>query len=580
MISASGRYVIVYNGEIYNHQDLRVGLEKQGLAPEWRGYSDTEVLLAAFDAWGVVAALAQLNGMFAIALWDRQLRELYLMRDRMGEKPLYYGLNGQTLMFASELKAFKAHPSFRPNLDFQALALMLRHNYVPGPWSIWQGIKKLLPAHYVKIKLQPQGIDNPVAYWDFSQIAQNGIAFPITDERNALDELEKLLRDAVGRRMVSDVPLGAFLSGGVDSSTIVALMQVQSAQSVKTFSIGFKEKEFDESAHARAVAKHLRTDHTELFVTPKDALAVIPDLPKLWDEPFSDSSQIPTYLLSALTRKYVTVCLSGDGGDELFGGYNRYFMATKIWRAISKIPAPFKPVTSNLLRSSWSAWGANLMIGFLPDRYAHKNIGDRLQKVAQILEVTSPEELYHRLISHWEKPECLLPGTKEPKTILTNPAVKFEDPRQTMMYLDTLTYLPDDILTKVDRASMAVSLEARVPLLDHRVVEFAWRLPVDTKIKGNTGKNILRKILYRHVPRELIDRPKMGFGVPIDTWLRGPLKDWAEDLLSEERLKTEGIFNPAPIRRLWTEHKEGTRRWHYYLWDVLMFQAWWAENNR
>jgi asparagine synthase (glutamine-hydrolysing) len=580
MVSASGRYVIVYNGEVYNHHDLRAELESLGAAPSWRGHSDTEVLLAAIDHWGIKDTLKRLNGMFAFALWDRAERCLYLARDRLGEKPLYYGQSGGVFLFGSELKALTAHPDFKREIDRSALTLLLRHNYIGAPRSIWRGINKLPPAHYLVIRGGGGDVGAPVSYWDFSSIAEAGARAPRPNGPELVDELEMLLKDAVGRRMEADVPLGAFLSGGVDSSTIVALMQAQSSRPVRTFSIGFHEQGYNEAVHAKAVAAHLGTDHTEFYVTAEDALAVIPKLPVMWDEPFSDSSQIPTYLVSQLTRQHVTVSLSGDGGDELFAGYNRYFLVTRLWQQISILPAPLRCLAASLLRSPGTVSLANAVSGALPARYRQKALGDRLPKLAQLFEMESLEALYRLLISHWDKPDEIVLDARESETLLLKSAPDFKDFRQKMMYLDTLTYLPDDILAKVDRASMAVSLEARVPFLDHRVVEFAWRLPMSANIRGTTGKHLLRQVLYRHVPRELIDRPKMGFGVPIDAWLAGPLRDWAEDLLDERRLRNEGFFDPAPIRRLWEEHKSGKRRWHYYLWDILMFQAWWQEQKR
>lgn len=573
MISPSGRYVAVYNGEIYNHRDLRVALDAAGAAPTWRGHSDTEVMLAAIEHWGVEGALSRLNGMFAFALWDREQRVLYLARDRMGEKPLYYGVQGGVLLFGSELNALRAHPTCRGDIDRDALALFLRHNYVPAPRSIWQGISKLPPAHYLRID-SSLNVGVPVSYWDLQEIAQGGDAMPMADDAALVDQLEVLLKDAVGRRMEADVPLGAFLSGGVDSSTVVALMQVQSARPVRTFSIGFAEKDYDESNHAKAVAAHLGTDHTELFVTADDALQTIPKLPAIWDEPFSDSSQIPTYLLSGLTRQHVTVSLSGDGGDELFGGYNRYLLAMKLWQPMAMLPVGMRHRIARLLTAPQTATGVRAAMHVLPRKYRHKAIADRLPKIAQLLDACSPEALYLSLVSHWQRPEDVVIGAAEPLTLLNGGAAAFSDFRQKMMYLDARTYLPDDILVKVDRASMAVSLEARVPMLDHRLVEFAWRMPLSAKIRRGTGKWALRQVLYRHVPRSLIDRPKMGFGVPIDSWLKGPLRDWAEALLDERRLREDGFFNPAIIRRKWDEYQYSGRRWHYHLWDILMFQAW------
>lgn len=579
MASASGRYVIVYNGEIYNHSDLRAELEILGAAPAWRGHSDTEVLLAAIDKWGVENTLTRLNGMFAFALWDRGERCLYLARDRMGEKPLYYGHSGGVFLFGSELKALTAHPSFVRELDRGSLTLLLRHNYIGAPRSIWRGINKLPPAHYLIIRGGGHEVSTPICYWNFRAIAEAGANAPRPDSPHLVDELETLLKVAVAQRMEADVPLGAFLSGGIDSSTIVALMQAQSSRPVRTFSIGFHEQGYDEAVHAKAVAAHLGTDHTELYITSEDALAVIPKLPTLWDEPFSDSSQIPTYLVSQLTQKHVTVSLSGDAGDELFAGYNRYFLAPRLWQRISLLPQPMRHLFVRALRSPRTASLANALSFALPQQYRNIAFSDRLPKLAPLFEMASHEDLYRKLVSHWETPDTIVLNTQEPTTLLSEPVTAFKDFRQKMMYLDTLTYLPDDILTKVDRASMAVSLEARVPFLDHRVVEFAWSLPMSANIRGTTAKWLLRQVLYRHVPRKLIDRPKMGFAVPIGDWISGPLREWAEDLLDERRLREEGFFDPAPIHCLWKEHKTGKKRWHSHLWDILMFQAWWQEQK-
>lgn len=579
MLSASGRFVISYNGEIYNFQDLRKELDGDGIT--WRGHSDTEVILAGFERWGVDGALQRFNGMFAFALWDRGERVLHLARDRLGEKPLYYGWLGTTFVFASELKALRAHPAWRAEVDRNALAVYLRHNVVPAPYSIYKGIAKLPAAHRLQISLAAspaQAIAQP--YWSLHAAAERGIANPIREgEGAAIDQLDTLLRDAVKIRTVADVPVGVFLSGGVDSSTVAALMQAQSARQVKTFSIGFDEETYNEAHHARAVADHLRTDHTELYVTADEAMSLIPTLPDVYDEPFADSSQIPTILVSRLAREQVTVTLSGDGGDELFCGYVRYFWGRRIWDKISWMPPGIRGMAARALTSiSPASWGTITggLRRVLPSTSLGELTGDRIHKLAELLSVPSADVLYHGLLSHWSNPSAIVHGSREPPTVLTDPSQlpALDNFTQRMMYADAMMYLPDDILVKVDRASMSVSLETRVPLLDHRVVEYAWRVPLSMNIRGDEGKWLLRQVLYRYVPRELIERPKMGFGVPIDSWLRGPLRDWAEALLSESKMRAAGYLDPAPIRQKWAEHLSGARNWQYWLWDVLMFQAW------
>jgi len=586
MLSASGRWVIAYNGEIYNHRDLRGDLERSGKAPPWRGHSDTESLLAAIEAWGVQVALERSAGMFAFALWDRDERSLWLARDRFGEKPLYYGWNRGVFLFGSELKALKAFPGFDAPVDRQALALYLRHNAVPAPFSIHQGIHKLLPGHWMQMPahmLEHGGLGEPVAYWLASEHAHAGKKNPFTgDEIEATAALEHLLRDAVGRQMVADVPLGAFLSGGVDSSVVVAMMQVQSPRPVRTFSIGYEEAAYNEAEHSAAIARHLGTDHTEMYVTPEDAMAVIPHLAGMYDEPFADSSQIPTTLVARLARKHVTVALSGDGGDELFGGYSRYFLAARLWRRLASIPVSLRKVASSAILSlPVGVWNAvyRLASPLVPKQHRLSLPGDKIHKGAAVLYAGSGEALYRDLITHWQ-PEALLHDVDEPHRFGPVRGRGFDNLAEHMMLEDACHYMSEDNLVKVDRAAMACSLETRVPLLDHRVFEFAWRLPFDFKIKGGTGKHLLRQVLYRHVPQSLIDRPKMGFGVPIDHWLRGLLKEWGEELLNPQRLKSEGYFDPEPIRRRWREHQAGTRNWQYHIWDILMFQAWLDEQGK
>ena len=578
MTSMSGRYVIAYNGEVYNFPELRSQLEERNIA--FRGHSDTEVILAAIEEWGLEDAVKQFVGMFAFALWDKREQQLHLVRDRLGIKPLYYGWINGSFVFGSELKALKAFPGFGNPVNRDALALMMRHNYIPAPHCIYKDIYKLQPGHCLTAKAHH--LREPVikSYWSAKSVVEKSIAEPFTgSDTEAVEQLDCLLRDAVGLRMVSDVPLGAFLSGGYDSTMVVAQMQAQSSQPVKTFSIGFHEQDHNEAHYAKKIARHLNTDHTELYVTPEDAMAVIPSLPTLYDEPFSDSSQIPTYLVSRMAKQYVTVSLSGDGGDELFGGYNRYFWGQRIWQKIGWMPTVMRSGLAGMIRSvSQQNWNRffNVAGHVLPAKYRFSMAGDKLHKLAQVLTVESSGAFYQQLVSHWKNPTDLVLNSHEPITALTDQSqqASFTDFTQRMMYSDLVSYLPDDILTKVDRASMGVSLEARVPLIDHRVVEFAWRLPQHMKIRHGEGKWILRKVLDRYVPREMMERPKMGFGVPIGTWLRGPLKEWAEALLNETRLQQEGFFSPKPIRKKWLEHQSGKRDWHYYLWDVLMFQAW------
>lgn len=585
MISVSGRFVIAFNGEIYNHLELRSTLGDV----QWRGHSDTETLLASVEVWGIEATLKKTVGMFAIALWDRAERTLTLARDRMGEKPLYYGWQGETLFFGSELKALKAHPAFQAEIDRDALTLLLRYSYIPVPHSIYRGIHKLPPGMLLQISFS-KGISvaqmtRPASYWMLSDVVSSGQASPfVGDDTEAVALLEARLREAIGLQMVADVPLGVFLSGGVDSSTVVALMQAQSSRPVKTFTVGFNEADYDEAEHAKAVARHLGTEHTELYVTPEEARAVIPRLSALYDEPFSDSSQIPTFLVSQMARQHVTVSLSGDAGDELFGGYNRYFYASAICRRLRWWPyAMRRLVASGITSLSPAMW--NRLHGFalplIPRPLHVTQPGDKAHKLAEILMAESPEEIYHELISHWKNTSDVVIGATEPLTVLTDRTnwPMTPDFVQRMMFLDAVSYLPDDILVKVDRAAMGVSLETRAPFLDHRVVEYAWQLPLSMKIRDGHGKWILRQVLYKYVPKALIERPKMGFGVPISDWLRGPLREWAEALLDESRLKREGFFRPEPIRRKWREHLSGARNWQYHLWDILMFQAWF-ENSK
>jgi asparagine synthase (glutamine-hydrolysing) len=584
MVSAGGQLIIVFNGEIYNFQALK--RELVGLGRRFRGNSDTEVLLTAVEQWGLDQALARVVGMYAFALWDRSSRILHLVRDRLGKKPLYFGWVGRNFLFASELKAFHAHPGFAPEVDRGALALLLRYNCIPAPYSIHRNIFKLPPAGRLSLHLNgsnaPHGcelVELIEPYWSALAVAERGAATPLdVDEIEATAQLDELLTQAVAQRMIADVPLGALLSGGIDSSTVAALMQKQSSRPIKTFSIGVYTR-WNEAPYAKRVARHLGTDHTELYVTPEQAQAVIPRLPDFYDEPFSDSSQIPTFLVSQLARQQVTVALSGDGGDEVFGGYERHFQGRRL-AYLNRLPLVLRRSAACLLTAlSQEGWDRlfAMVNPVLPPRLRGALVGYRVCKFADILSAGNGlEAIYRTTTSHWIEPTAVVRGAVEPATTLSDPA-RWPDLRDfvhTMMALDTIGYLPHDILTKVDRASMAVSLEVRAPLLDHRVVEFAWRLPIDMKVRGSVGKRILRRVLHSYVPRELVERPKTGFGIPLDRWLRGPLRDWAEALLAEKRLRDEGFFNPRPIRHAWAEHLSGRRDYSYHLWDILMFQAW------
>ena len=539
MVSACGRYILTYNGEVYNHLEMRAELEKAGHAPAWRGHSDTETILAYAAAFGVEAMLRAAVGMWAIALWDRQTRSLTLARDRMGEKPLYYGYVGATLVFSSQLKGLSPVPGFGRTIDRNALASFMRHNYVPAPQSIYEGIRKLPAASWVVIseaQLGARDMPAPQAYWSAMQVADAGQRQPrqFATDNEAADALQAVLTQAVRGQMISDVSLGAFLSGGIDSSTIAALMQSQSNVPVRTFAIGFHEKEYDEAPHAKAVATHLGTDHAELYVTAQDALDVVPGLADIYDEPFADSSQIPTALVTRMARQHVTVALSGDGGDELFGGYSRYLRVANWWEKCARLPAPLRHLAGGVLRGSATLPGAGAWRG-------------KVGKMGELLRADSEGEFYRLFVSYWSDPGSVVKGATEPPS-------PFEAPLagplyEAMMKLDTITYLPDDILVKADRAAMAVSLETRVPLIDHRVYEFAWSLPFKYKVRGGTGKWLLRQVLHRHVPQSLVERPKRGFAVPLAAWLRGPLRDWAEALLDPARLRQQGWFEPEPILR-------------------------------
>jgi asparagine synthase (glutamine-hydrolysing) len=572
MFSANSRWVIAYNGEMYNTSTIRELLGEM----KYRGHSDTEVLVEAFARWGVEETISRINAMFAFAAWDTQENELWLVRDRFGEKPLYYGWHGNVLLFGSELKALAAVEGLSPDIDRQALGTLVRKSVIPAPSTIYRGIKKLTPGSFLRIR-SGQERPEPERYWDPATVATDSNVNPPRGDE-VVDELEELLTSVVKSRMESDVPLGAFLSGGVDSSTVVALMQKSSAQQVKTFTIGFSEAGYDESPHAKAVAQHLQTDHTELKLTASEALAVIPKLPRIYDEPFADSSQIPTYLVSALAREHVTVALSGDGGDELFGGYDRYRVFDRLQKYRGKVPDGVLKLGGKALRSlsveTWNKIGDSPIAAVAPNSVRVRT-GERVHKLAKLLQSQSSGDLYQNLLSVNSDPALLVIGYAESDTESRHPFHRssFED----AMMTDTSNYLPDDILVKVDRASMAVSLEVRVPLLDPDVFSFAWGLHPEDRVNNGIGKWPLRQLLNRYVPAEIVERPKMGFGVPINKWLRSELCGWASQLLDAQLLMKQGYFYAEPIVRMWDEHVSGRADRSTELWPVLMFQAWLQE---
>jgi asparagine synthase (glutamine-hydrolysing) len=577
MFSPRRRFIISYNGEIYNCEQLRQDLLRENPDLRFRGHSDTEVMLAAFDQWGVDTTLERINGMFAFALWDLRERALFLARDRFGEKPLYYGWAGGAFLFASELKALQAHPEFQGEIDRDALACYLRFMCIPAPYSIYANIRKLPPSTVLRLK---NGVAAMREFWSLRSCVQRAMSNPfLGSAEEATEELDRLLCGAVKLRMHADVPLGAFLSGGIDSSTVTALMQVQSTRPVRTFSIGFHDEGCNEADDARAVAKHLGTDHTELYATAEDAINVVGRLPKIYDEPFADDSQIPTLLVSQLARHHVAVCLSGDGGDEVFGGYNRYTWGPRLWSNIKRAPRVLRRLAASAITAVrpevWEA-GFRHAGPFLPHSFQQRVPGFKLHKLAGLLVSRDPIDMYVKMASHWFEPELVVSGAGRhaPLQMIEEQWLDLPDFERQAMYLDAITYLPNDILAKVDRATMAASLEGRIPYLDPHVVEFAWRLPLEMKVRANQGKWILRQVLYRYVPASLVERPKQGFGPPLSSWLRGPMREWAEALLEPRWLEQKGFLDGVAVRSMWRDHLSGRGAWQYHLWDIFMFQLW------
>jgi len=579
MFSHNARYVISYNGEIYNHILLRDKVESiVGTKVKWKGSSDTETLLACIENLGIESTLENIKGMFAFALWDRESKKLVLARDRFGEKPLYYGIQNETLLFGSDLISLKKHPSFKGEINRDAVALLMRYGYIPSPKSIYTGIHKLPPSSYVIFESH-DSIPTIKYYWSLSSVIKdNNDGLCSYDYRSAVQKLDELIGDSVEQQMISDVPLGTFLSGGIDSTLITALSQSRSSGQVRTFTAGFDDKLYNEAHHAKKLAKYLGTSHTELHISPEHALDAIQKMPDIYTEPFADPSQIPTFLIAELTKEHVTVGLSGDAGDEIFSGYNRYVLTERYWKKLNLIPQPIRYLISSSIEKV-SPDRLNRTLSSIQKIFAVKhqqaNIGEKLHKAAIALRAQTSDELYSSLVNRWQNTDELVIGTSKVQTLSDCFIHSSEkDIVHRMMETDLLTYLPDDILCKVDRASMFVGLESRAPFLDREVVEFAWGLPLNYKIKDGVGKSILRDVLYKYVPKELIDRPKMGFGLPISSWLRGPLKEWGNSLLDQDRLRKEGFFHAEKVRQKWVQHQSGAFNWQYQLWPILMFQLW------